>query len=82
MTPLTHIEALRLLARCRGTCGDRTGAIEALERAVTHARAVEYVYMERKALEDMLEWVEGDDAAMRQLKERLAKATSSSSLLA
>jgi hypothetical protein len=63
MNPLARIEAWRLLARCRGAKGDSTGACEALELAVEESKEVGFIWMERKALEDMLTWVGGGDAA-------------------
>ncbi len=38
MQPLVRIEALRLLARCRGACGHASGACKALEQAASEAR--------------------------------------------
>ena len=71
MNPLSRIEAWRLLARCRGAKGDSTGACEALERAVEESTEVGFIWMERKALEDMLTWVGGDAATAKRVRERL-----------
>ena len=49
----------RLLARCRGAKGDKAAAVEALERAVSESKEVEYIWMEKVSLQDMLEWLEG-----------------------
>jgi hypothetical protein len=73
--PLTRIESWRLLARCRGARGDGAAACEALECGVEEARTVGYVWMECKALEDMLVWIQGDEDATRRVKERLAAAS-------
>ena len=70
MTPLTQVEAARLLARCCGAKGDPLGACDALERAVCESRVMESAWMERKALEDMLEHVDGE-AAVRGVRERI-----------
>ena len=50
---------------------ESAAACEALESAVSESRAVGYVWMERKALEDMLAWVEGDEAGTRRVRERI-----------
>ena len=57
--PVIHrVEAWRLLARCRGAFGDAAGACEALERAVSEAQAVGYVFLQVASLRDMLPWTE------------------------
>ena len=66
MNPLTRIEALRLLARCRGTRDDAAGACEALESAVKESQTCGYVWMEMMSLRDMLGWVgDGEKASVR-----------------
>ena len=72
MNPLSRIEAWRLLARSRGARGHSAAACEALESAVQESREVGYVWMERRALEDMIEWVEGDNAAATRVRDRIA----------
>jgi len=75
MQPLVRIEALRVLARCRGACGKAAEACEALEQAASESRAVGYVWMEAASLRDMLQWVEGDkEEASVQI--RIAAVTS------
>ena len=72
MQPLVRIEAWRLLARCRGACGDTAGAWEALEHAASESRAVGYVWMEAASLRDMLEFVEGNaEVSSRRLQTRI-----------
>ena len=58
MHAAARIEALRLLARCRGARGDKHGAVAALESGVGEARACGYVWMHACCLRDMLGWVE------------------------
>ena len=75
MQPPVRIEALRVLARCRGACGKAAEACEALEQAASESRAVGYVWMEAASLRDMLQWVEGDqEEASVQI--RIAAVTS------
>ena len=72
-TPSTRINAWRLLARCRAANADAARACEALEQAVAEARVARYVYMERRALEDMLGYVP-DDKARRRVRNRIVEA--------
>ena len=71
--PLARIETWRLLARCRGSCGDAAGACVALEHAAREAEEVGYVWMHAEALRDMLEWADSPGPVQQRVDEVVSR---------
>ena len=66
-----RIEALRVVARCRGALGEAEAALAALKQGASEAKAPGYAWLEAKCLEDSLQWLGADERSGVQLQAEL-----------